>query len=575
MVPVSTDVAADELVPLASFLLLKSDIPNWTANFSFLRKFNPSHVMDEKHRYCLTTYEVALEYLRTGELTASERVESGQAAQNMSRLERSESHMEDQSLDGFFKAVIGNDIDHVLAILDAKRGTSALCHPLCVCDKCEEIIKKLDYVPTARSRDKRGRTALHYAAKSDFIDMVNLLMKHGALVDAPDHNGTTPLHLACQQGKQAAVLLLIHNGADINAMDSDCNTPLHIACSHGHDVVVKSLLFSTVKCKINAVNHEENTPLHNAAKWGFASVVRMLLLHGARLDVTNSNMQTPVDVAHSRVKDVIENRRASVRAKSFSVMEGSLPPPRDQQMKRPHRSGRRGHDREVNKLLAAAESGDVNLVGFLLDWGNPLKSQGPPPELCHPFCQCKKCLPFTQASLNVNSHDSDGLTALHKAAMHGRVRMCEELVRHGANINVKSTAKKLTPLHYACIYGRDKVVVTLLQAGVDVSCQDFHGNTALHSCAISGNFSSAKNLLDNQADINALDLKGNTPLHHAARWSHTELVTMLLERGADFSIVNEDGQLPYSLCKDEQVKEVFASFMSERLVPVNSEESLA
>ena len=53
----------------------------------------------------------------------------------------------------------------------------------------------------------------------------------------------------------------------------------------------------------------------------------MLLLHGARLDVTNSNMQTPVDVAHSRVKDVIENRRASVRAKSFSVMEGSLPPP--------------------------------------------------------------------------------------------------------------------------------------------------------------------------------------------------------------------------------------------------------
>ena len=41
---------------------------------------------------------------------------------------------------------------------------------------------------------------------TDFIDMVNLLMKHGALVDAPDHNGTTPLHLACQQGKQAAVV---------------------------------------------------------------------------------------------------------------------------------------------------------------------------------------------------------------------------------------------------------------------------------------------------------------------------------------------------------------------------------
>ena len=59
----------------------------------------------------------------------------------------------------------------------------------------------------------------------------------------------------------------------------------------------------------------------------------------------------------------------------------------------------------------------------------------------------------------MNSHDSDGVTALHKACMHGRVRMCEELIHHGANVNARVIVKKLTPLHYACIYRREKVCV--------------------------------------------------------------------------------------------------------------------
>ena len=36
--------------------------------------------------------------------------------------------------------------------------------------------------------------------------MVDVLMKHGALVRDPDHNGTTALHLACQKGMQKAVV---------------------------------------------------------------------------------------------------------------------------------------------------------------------------------------------------------------------------------------------------------------------------------------------------------------------------------------------------------------------------------
>ena len=56
-----------------------------------------------------------------------------------------------------------------------------------------------------------------------------------------------------------------------------------------------------------------------------ASVVRQLLIHGAELEVVNSNQQTPLDCAHSRVREALHHRRASISHKATSNADTSLP----------------------------------------------------------------------------------------------------------------------------------------------------------------------------------------------------------------------------------------------------------
>ena len=58
--------------------------------------------------------------------------------------------------------------------------------------------------------------------------IVQLLLEHGADVNAEDNHYSTPLHLATSSDPEIVQLLLQH-GADINALDQRHRTPLHLA----------------------------------------------------------------------------------------------------------------------------------------------------------------------------------------------------------------------------------------------------------------------------------------------------------------------------------------------------------
>jgi Ankyrin repeats (many copies) len=65
------------------------------------------------------------------------------------------------------------------------------------------------------SRDRKGFTALHYAASYGYREIAELLVAKNADVNAKTSNGDTPLHYAAAYGFKDMAKLLLANGADI------------------------------------------------------------------------------------------------------------------------------------------------------------------------------------------------------------------------------------------------------------------------------------------------------------------------------------------------------------------------
>ena len=64
--------------------------------------------------------------------------------------------------------------------------------------------------------ETQSSTVLHVASKSASLEIVDLLVKHKADINAPDADGFTPLHLAAMYGNIQVVKKLVETNADVN-----------------------------------------------------------------------------------------------------------------------------------------------------------------------------------------------------------------------------------------------------------------------------------------------------------------------------------------------------------------------
>ena len=77
-----------------------------------------------------------------------------------------------------------------------------------------------------------GKTAFMLAVGSTL--MMELLLKHGADVNAADAKGWTALHMVCFRGKAEEAEFLIRNGANIEKGNRNGETPLMMAVKADH-----------------------------------------------------------------------------------------------------------------------------------------------------------------------------------------------------------------------------------------------------------------------------------------------------------------------------------------------------
>ncbi|CAL5361760.1 unnamed protein product [Camellia sinensis] len=87
-----------------------------------------------------------------------------------------------------------------------------------------------------------GCSLLHLACQAADIGMVELLLQHGANVNASDSRGQTPLHHSIIRGRIAIAKLLLTRGADPHACDREGKTPLQLVTETCDDIEILALL---------------------------------------------------------------------------------------------------------------------------------------------------------------------------------------------------------------------------------------------------------------------------------------------------------------------------------------------
>ncbi|XP_066409818.1 BRCA1-associated RING domain protein 1 [Molothrus aeneus] len=145
--------------------------------------------------------------------------------------------------------------------------------------------------------------------------------------------------------------------------------------------------------------------------------------------------------------------------------------------------------------------------------------------------------PSVVKSPGVNSiarRNYKGETLLHVASIKGDLAAVEELLKNGADPNVKDNAG-WTPLHEACNHGHTEVVELLLQHRALVNTTGYQNDSPLHDAARNGHLAVVELLLLHGASRHAVNIFGLRPVDYAESKKMKSLL-MLPVKNESFSL---------------------------------------
>jgi ankyrin repeat protein len=148
--------------------------------------------------------------------------------------------------------------------------------------------------------DDQGKTLLHHVSPGG-TEMMELLIAHGAAVDARTRDGDTPLLLAIEKRDLSLIPMLLAHGADAGVHNNRGETPLHRISTwldSRHYELAKSLLEHGAN--VDAIDLQGQTPLHYRIAFGTRStkagpfVVKFLLENGADVNAISNDGLSPL-----------------------------------------------------------------------------------------------------------------------------------------------------------------------------------------------------------------------------------------------------------------------------------------
>ena len=437
-----------------------------------------------------------------------------------------------------------------------------------------------------------GETLLRVAILGGRLDIVHLLEKHGADIDAEIQNDPLLIELVATKGYPAVCDYLISRGADtshiclaayLGKLDqvkeyiesdsqqvsaSDKQSILQGAITGGHADIIEYILDHGADIKQGGVlgiavraNRKQIlelliakgadpnpggswSPLH-LTLWYYPrlEMAKALLSHGADpYKEKGENAWNPMHYAidnekKDMVKLFLEHRHNT-----------DLPPYAYYALKTKHKDVLPLFEPyvEISPIHLSCFYGKRDDIKSYLEQGNDIEAKdigGLSLLQCAVLGSQMEIVDYLIAQgCNVNSKASDGKTALHCAA--NSKEMVQKLITAGALVEAKDN-DDCTPFFYAHDLEAAQV---LLKHGAEINIQRrSDGATALHEAAIRSPYRSMKRmawLVAQGADVNRRNNDGSTPLGVAMNRDRLDAVKYLIEHGADINCHDEQGLTP-------------------------------
>lgn len=288
---------------------------------------------------------------------------------------------------------------------------------------------------------RETNTPLICAAKYGHLDVVKLLIAHGANISHKNREGDTPVSMAARYGHLEILKYLIAYGAIPENQEN--NSPWLMAAKYGHLEIFKFLLAHRGYDSISII--DEYRIFMSAAEHGHSRVVQYYLDFYKRTGrktisefdaLTQQGLQSAAIKGHLKVvKQLISN--------------GAYLNPNEDQLKFGH-----------PVLYYAAAEGQLEIVKYLVSVGSDIGYVHRGINILNYIftakCDAKKKFDTIQylvstalssgKKLDINNPDIWGSTPLMKAVEFGNLEIVKLLISFGANIDQRNKGDGVTPL---------------------------------------------------------------------------------------------------------------------------------
>ncbi|KAJ7291254.1 ankyrin repeat-containing domain protein, partial [Mycena rebaudengoi] len=403
-------------------------------------------------------------------------------------------------------------------------------------------------------------------ATTRWLTHIRFLLDNGADVHARN-NGA--LRVASKAGNTEVVELLLKHGADVNAADEHTGSALEAAASwDGNpsvdpwdsekvkrrkmaEVAMRRLMHVRLLLDNGADVHGGNHgALREAAKRGHTEVIQLLLENGCNINAVDEHTGSAVEAAASWDGNPSINSRDSKKGKRKKMAEAAAR--RLTHVRFLLDNSADVHARNNGALRVASKAGNTEVVQLLLEHGADVNAAD---EQSGSALEAAASWDGSPDPMHPRASEDEKRRKMAEVATR-RLMQVRLLLDNGADVHGRNHGA----LREAAKRGHTEVVQLLLENGADVNAADEHTGSALEAAASwDGNpdpmhagtsdnkrrrkmaeaatrrLQLVRLLLNKGADVHAR----NGTLRAAAKAGNTEVVQLLLENGASVNAVDE------------------------------------